>query len=411
MKYFLIAGEPSGDALGGKLIEALKAEDPNAEFYGIGGPHMTDAGLQNLFPMKELTVIGIWEAAMRLPQLLKIRAAIIQEIIKLQPEAVITIDFPDFNFLLAKKIKQNRNIKTRLIHYVAPTVWAWRPGRAKKVAQFLDAMICLFPFEPAYFKKHKLRSVFVGHPITQDDPSQGSEMKFRQDHEIPDDVILLGLFFGSRESELKNNAAVIKETALYIIEKLENVQIVVPTLESMEYEILGLLQDMNITAYVETDYDKKWDAMAACDAGIAVSGTVGLELAYAGVPHVIVYKTHPLTYLMVRLLVKVKYAHLANIILNKPVVPEFLQYNCKSEKISKKVLEILASEEEAQKQKDEFAALRSALGSENDQKPSSKAASYIIKLLQSSGKSKPAPKSTAKHSAETKKVQVQKKAG
>ena len=392
MKYFLIAGEPSGDVLGAKLIQALKEQDSEAQFYGIGGPLMIDAGLNNLLPMSELTVIGIWEAVMRLPQLMKVKKGIVQEIEKLQPDTVITVDFPDFNFMLQKQIRANNNIKAKLIHYVAPTVWAWRPGRAKKIAQFLDAMICLFPFEPDYFKKHKLRSVFVGHPITQDDPTQGSEIKFREAHEIPDDVVLLGLFFGSRDSEIKNNAKVIKETAIYITEKIQNVHLVVPTLESLEYDILQVVQDLNIPTYVESDYTKKWDAMAACDAAIAVSGTVGLELAYTGVPHVIVYKTHPLTYLLVKTLVKVKYAHLANIILNKPLIPEFLQFRAKSENISKAVLDLLANEDEAQKQSNDAVNVRESLGSESADRPSLKAAKYIIKLLQSpEGKKKAKP--------------------
>lgn len=381
MKYFLVAGEPSGDVLGGKLIDAIKEQDPNAEFYGIGGTVMVNAGLNSLFPMSELTVIGIWEAMMRLPQLLKIRKAIVFEIEKLQPDAVITIDFPDFNFALAKKIRANRNIKTKLIHYVAPTVWAWRPGRAKDVAKYLDAMICILPFEPPFFKKHKLPSIFVGHPITQDDPSSGVGEEFRRTHQVPDDVRLLGLFFGSRQSELHNNAKIIKETAIYIKEQLDDVHLVVPTLESLEYEILQILNDVNIITYVESDYSKKWDAMAACDAAIAVSGTVGLELAYAGVPHVIVYKAHPVTYLMVRLLVKVKYAHLANIILNKPVVPEFLQMRCKSELISAEVLKLLENKAEAQNIVKDLDEVRKALGSDQDERPSAKAARYIMSII------------------------------
>lgn len=385
MKYFLVVGEPSGDSLGAKLIEALKEQDPQAEFHGIGGNLMQAAGMNTLLPMKELTVIGIWEAVMRLPQLMKVRNAIVQEVTKLEPDAVITIDFPDFNFLLQKKLRANSAVKARLIHYVAPTVWAWRPGRAKLVAQFLDAMICLFPFEPDYFKKHKLRSVFVGHPITQDNPAQGNEKNYREMHEVPDNALLLGLFFGSRESEFKNNAQIIKETAIYISEKIDNVHLVIPTLEALEYDVLQLLQDINIPAYVESDQKHKWDAMAACDAAIAVSGTVGLELAYAGVPHVIVYKTHPLTFLIVRLLAKVKYAHLANIILGNQVVPEFLQFNCKPEKVSAKVLELLASDEEANKQKSEMTKIRDVLDNNKDERPSMRAAKYIIKLLNDSG--------------------------
>ena len=388
MKYFLVAGEPSGDVLGGKLIDAIKEQDPNAEFYGIGGAVMIKAGLNSLFPMDELTVIGIWEAVMRLPQLLKIRKGIIYEIEKIQPDAVITIDFPDFNFALARKIRANPNVKTKIIHYVAPTVWAWRPGRAKEVAKYLDAMICLFPFEPELFKKHKLPSIFVGHPITQDDPSSGSGAEFKRTHQISDDVKLLGLFFGSRQSELHNNAKVITETATYIKEQLDDVHLVVPTLESLEYEILNILNDVNITTYVESDYSKKWDAMAACDAAIAVSGTVGLELAYAGVPHVVVYKAHPLTYLMVRLLVKVKYAHLANIILNKPLIPEFLQMRCKSELISAEVIKQLNDESIAKNMEPDFVEIRKALGSENEEKPSMKAARYILSIINRNSLSK-----------------------
>ena len=392
MKYFLVAGEPSGDVLGAKLMESLKEQDPNAEFHGVGGSLMKDQGLNLLLPMDELTVMGVWEALLRLPQLIKIRQAMVYEIEKLKPDAVITVDFPDFNFLLAQKIRANKNIKTRIIHYVAPTVWAWRPGRAKAVARYLDAMICLFPFEPPYFKKHKLPSIFVGHPITQDDPSSGDAEAFKREHEIPDDVKLLGLFFGSRQGELKNNAAVIKETAIYIKDQIENVHLVIPTLDSLEYEILNLINDLNITAYVESDYSKKWNAMAACDAAIAVSGTVGLELAYAGVPHVIVYKTHPITYMIVRMLAKVRYAHLANIILNKPVVPEFLQGRSKSENISGSVIKLLTDEKAAKELTDDFAEIRKALGSQNEEKPSMKAARYILNIL---NKTKSAKKKAA----------------
>jgi lipid-A-disaccharide synthase len=388
MKYFFIAGEPSGDLLGAKLINALKAKDPEAEFWGIGGDQMIEAGLNSLLPMHELTVMGVWEAAMRLPQLLKIRNGIVEEIEKLDPDALITVDFPDFNFSVAKQLKKRKKVKTRAIHYVAPTVWAWRPGRAKAVANYLDAMICLFPFEPPYFKKHKLRSVYVGHPITDGEITKGSRERFRKSHQIADDVNLLGLYFGSRQEELNNHGKVIKETAMYVAEQVDNLHLVVPTLDRLEFDVVQLLQDIGIPAYIDSDFSKKADALAATDVGIAVSGTVALQLAYTGRPHVIVYKTHPITYWIVRLLTKVKHIHLGNIMLNKEVIPEFIQGRCHSESISEEVVKLFKDAEVIQKQERGFDEIRRKMGVQQAEKPSDKAARYIVNLLEASKRPK-----------------------
>lgn len=383
MKYFLLAGEASGDIIGAKLMRTLRQVDTEAEFTGIGGELMIKEGLKTLLPMSELSVMGIWEILMRLRQLFKIRDGIVEEIEKINPDALITIDLPDFNFQVAKKLKKRGKVQTKLIHYVAPTVWAWRPGRAKVIAQFLDAIICLFPFEPDYFKKHNLRAVYVGHPITEDEPTKGSAEAFRKMHNIPDNVRLMGLFFGSRKGELEMTAEVIKESATYIIEQIDNLHLVVPTTEAMEYDVIQIAQDLGVPAYVESNYSKKWDAFAACEAGIAVSGTVALELAYAGTPHVVVYKTHPLTYLIVRLLAKIKHVHLGNIIVNKRVIPEFLQWRCKSELISEKVLQILSDPAEQKLQTEGFEQIRNALRANITEEPSMRAARFIQNVIKS----------------------------
>lgn len=383
MKYFLIAGEASGDIIGAKLIRALKAVDPEAEFIGIGGELMTMEGFKTLLPMSELSVMGIWEVLMRLRQLFKIRDGLVEEIEKYQPDAVITIDFPDFNFQVIKRLKARKKIKTKAIHYVAPTVWAWRPGRAKAISAYLDAIMCLFPFEPDYFKKHKLRSVYVGHPITEDEPNNGNAEEFRKSHGIDPDVKLLGLFFGSRQGELKMNAEVIKAAATYVSEQFDKLHLIVPTTKALEFDVMQLVHDIGIPAYVESDYSKKWDAFAACDAGIAVSGTVALELAYAGTPHVVVYKTHPLTYLIVRLLARVKYVHLGNIIVNKPIVKEFIQFRCIPELVSEHVLKLMNDNDERTKQIEGFEEIRTALRSTGGEDPSSRAARFIQAVVKS----------------------------
>lgn len=411
MKYFLIAGEPSGDLLGGKLIRSLREKDPEAEFYGIGGEQMAAAGLSSIIPMSELTVMGLWEVAMRLPQLLKLRKGLVEEIEAVKPDAVITIDFPDFNFAVIKLLKKRNKIKTKAIHYVAPTVWAWRPGRAEDVAEYLDAIMCLFPFEPDYFKKHKLRAAYVGHPITDGDIATGSRERFRQKNQVPDDAKLLGLYFGSRHEELHNVGRVIRETAQYVKEQVENVELIVPTLDGLEYDVVQLLQGIGMPAYITSDFGTKYDAIAATDVAICVSGTVALQLAYAGVPHVVVYKTSPVTFWLVRLLAKVKFVHLGNIILNRKVVPEFLQGRCVSELVSDEVVKLFNDPEAAAEQKKGFEDMKLKLDMQGKETPSERAARYILTVIHppakpDTGKKMPA---TAKTSPQKQAAPVKKK--
>jgi lipid-A-disaccharide synthase len=385
MKFFLIAGEPSGDVIGEKLIRALKLKHPDAEFAGVGGPLMESAGMEVILPMRELTVMGIWEVMMRIPHLWKLMIGILEDIDRRQPDFVITVDFPDFNFILGQKLKKRGDFKGRLVHYVAPTVWAWRPGRAKKIAQYLDGLICLLPFEPPYFEKHGLKSIFIGHPVTQENPLAGKGKRFREERKIPDNARIVGLFFGSREEEFENLGKVITEAAIYLHERFPNLYVVMPTLQQFEYNLHAMTRELDCPKYIVLDNkQKKWDAFAAMEGAIAVSGTVGLELAYADVPHVTVYKTSSLNWLLVRLLVKVKYAHLANIIVNELVVPEFLQNKCKPEAVADKIAEILnggpEKNGEAARQRAGFAKMRDLLGLDVVDAPSDRAASFILAL-------------------------------
>jgi lipid-A-disaccharide synthase len=393
MKYFLIAGEPSGDVIGAKLMASLMQLDPEAEFSGIGGPLMLNNGLKSVFPMNELTVMGIWEVLIRLPQLLKIINGVVKEIEAYNPDAVLTIDFPDFNFQVAKRLKKSGKSKAKIIHYVAPTVWAWRPGRAIKIAKFLDALLCLFPFEPPFFTNHKLRAQYVGHPVTQDEYEQGDRERFRAENGIPETATVVGAFFGSREEEIEKMGSVIRESLQFLIETRPDIHLIVPTLPQVEFDVLKIVEELKIPVYVSTDYRKKQDAMSACDVAIAVSGTVGLELAYIGTPHVIVYKTGWINYLAVRMLVKVKFAHLANIIMNKFIVPEFLQGKCNPEKISKKLIELLDDEDQRSVMIANFQEMRDTLvvkdKNGNPELPSDRAARYILGLIRKKDTPKP----------------------
>ncbi len=383
MKLFFIVGEDSGDALAAPLIQALKdASSAPVECIGIGGPLMEDGGFETLLPMDQISIIGIWEVLPKIPRLLKLKQAIIEEIEKQQPDAVITVDFPDFNFQIAKALKKRGKFKGKIIHYVAPSVWAWRPGRAKKISEFLDGIMCLFPMEVEYFTKHELSAAHVGHPLISSNAKSADGNEFRAANNIPEDVKTLGLFFGSRESEFKNLSPIIKKATMLVNEVEEGIRVIAPTLPKLEYDVQTLLKDFTLPIYVTSNPNFKWEAYKACDAAIAVSGTVALELAYAGVPHVICYKINPITAIIIKLMAKIKKVHLANILLEKDIVPECLQGKCVPETIAQHALDLLQNDEgKKQAQVDAFQELDEKLGGKAGMKPSAMAAEFILNTV------------------------------
>ncbi len=386
-KIFLITGEHSGDVLGSGLMKALleQAGEDNIEFSGIGGPLMEQHGFESLLPMDELCVMGLWEVIAHLPRLLKLIDAVVYEIEKFQPDVVVTIDLPDFNFQVAARLKKSGS-KARLVHYVAPTVWAWRPGRAKKVARFLDGLICLYPMEPPFFTKHGLKAEFVGHPLIEHEPGDADGKSFRERFGIPVDAPVLGLFFGSRVSELNTHSAILMKMADVVKEHYEDLNVIVPTLPNLEYEMKQLMVGAKYPAFVLINPDEKWDEFAACDVALAVSGTVGLELAYMGVPHAIAYKMHPVSWLLVKLLVKTKYAHLANILLNEPVIPEYLQGKCNVVHITKGLLTLFKDENQRTTQTSKTGRLREILTATPGKSPSASAADFVLRIAKEPAK-------------------------
>lgn len=380
-KIFLIAGEASGDSLGAGLMRELQSNSNEPiEFVGIGGPLMEAEGMNSLLPMNDLNVMGIWEVLWQLRRLLKLIDGVVVEIENEQPDAVITIDLPDFNFQVVKKLRKNGVCTAKMIHYVSPSVWAWRPGRAKKIAALYDHILCLFPFEPQYFTPHGLAASFVGHHLVEA-TADYSGQRFREQNHLSADDLVLGLFFGSRESELEVHSQTLKDAVEVLKEQYPDMKVVVPTPPDFEYNVMKVLEGWPVESIVVSSPDLKWDAFDACDVAIAVSGTVGLEIAYMGIPHVIAYKAHPITWLAVKMLVKVKYAHLANILLDKPVVPEFLQGNCEATQIAKGVLRILKRKEVRQEQLDGLQTLGQMLRPEGEQSPSQKAAGVVLDVL------------------------------
>ncbi len=382
MQLFFIVGEDSGDALAAPVIRTLQKEyAKNIECLGIGGPLMEKEGFQTLLPMNQISVMGIWEVVPKLLHLIKIKKAIIEEIERGQPDAVITVDFPDFNLHIAKTLKKRGNYKGKIIHYVAPSVWAWREKRAQKIASYLDGIMCLFPMEPKYFSKYKLKAQHVGHPLVVSGARNADGQSFRRENEIPDDAVTLGVFFGSRESEFKRLGSIIKSAILLVDDVEENLHIIAPTLPRLEYNVQTILKNFKLPVYVVANPVLKWDAVKSCDVAIAVSGTVALELAYAGIPHIVCYKVNFFTALIVKLLIKIKHVHLANILLEKDVVPELLQENCTAEMLAQKVEDLIKNNDLRDAQISEFQRLHSKLENKEKLDPSKKAAEFILSII------------------------------
>lgn len=358
------------------MMKAVKANSKDVEFVGIGGPLMEEQGLKSLMPMDQLCVMGLFEVLGQLPRLLKLIGQVTEEVEKANPDTVLTIDLPDFNFEVVKRLRKRGQIQSKFIHYVAPTVWAWRSGRAKMIAGLYDQLFCLLPFEPQHFTIHGLDTKFIGHPLVERDLNYDASA-LRKAHGINDKDVVLGLFFGSRGGEFKAVGPTLCETAALVQKKNPNVKFLVPTLPQHEERIKSLLSQHNLEAVIVSDQSLKWDAFAACNVALAVSGTVALELAYLGVPHVVTYKAHPATAFIARHLIKIEHIHLANIIMDSPIVPEYVQEDSNPEDLSQAVLELIEDDVERNAQINQLKEIPKILGANEDFKPSERVAKEI----------------------------------
>lgn len=326
---FLVAGEPSGDLLGGRLMAQLRLKTGGGiAFTGIGGEQMIAQGLEPLFPMAELSVMGIAEVLPRLPRLLRRIGETIDAVARLRPQALVTIDAPDFSFRVAKKVHA---LGIPCIHYVAPSVWVWRAGRARKIAHFLDHLLALLPFEPPYFERVGLPCSFVGHPAIEGGAGKGDGAALRARHGIPTDRRIIAMLPGSRRGEIERLLPIFIETLRLVQTGRSPMTIIVPTVPHVAERVRQMTTGAGLDVVFIEGEAEKFDAFAASEAALSKSGTVTLELALSGVPAIIAYRVNALSYAIAIRLANFKYAGLPNLILDRPLMPEFLQRDCRAE--------------------------------------------------------------------------------
>lgn len=380
LKVFITAGEASGDVLGARLMAALRhATGGQVVFTGVGGAQMAAEDLRSLFPMTDLSVMGISEVLPRLPKILRRIRQTAAAVAAERPDIFISIDSPDFSFRVAKIIRASA-VRPRMVHYVAPTVWAWRPERAAKVAGLYDGILCLLPFEPPYFEREGMKAAFVGHAMMESDLVRADGAAFRARYGIPADAAVMGVMFGSRMGELNRMGPVLRASFLPLAKEDGGMHIVAPTLPHLAREVQNYMFKQPCTFHIIDDPVEKAQAFRAMDFAVATSGTVGLELAVADVPHVIGYRLSNLTAAMVKRKLTVKYAHLANILLDDGVVPEFLQEKCVAADITP-VLRLLKSGGlQAERQRQSFEKVRGMIAGPNGQSPSAQAARFVMDI-------------------------------
>lgn len=337
MRVFLVAGEASGDALGAALMGGLATLVPGIAFDGVGGPQMQDAGLTTRFPMEELSVMGLAEV---LPKYRALRRRMIETadaVIDTLPDALITIDSPDFCLRVAARVRAARP-DIPVIHYVAPSVWAWRPTRAAKMARHVDHVLALLPFEPPYMQAAGMSCDFVGHPVVAAAQASTAEgAAFRATHGIAAEAPILMVLPGSRRGEVARLGPVFAEVLARIAPDHPGLRVVVPTVRGVAEPVRALLADWPGTPVLvapEAGPDTKRAAFAAADAALAASGTVSLELAAAGVPMVIAYRMAPLTQFLVSRMLRVDTVTLVNLVSDSRAVPEFLGPRCTPDQIA-----------------------------------------------------------------------------
>ncbi|MCR4509612.1 lipid-A-disaccharide synthase [Pseudomonas sp. 32.2.56] len=321
MRVALVAGEASGDILGAGLMQALKAQYPQIEFIGVGGPLMQAQGLTSYFPMERLAVMGLVEVLGRLPELLSRRKRLINTLITEKPDVFIGIDAPDFNLTLELKLRQ-AGIKT--VHYVSPSVWAWRQKRVLKIREACDLMLTLFPFEAQFYQDHQVPVRFVGHPLADTIPQQADRRAARDALSLSNDQPVVALLPGSRGGEVARLGSLFLDAAVRLRTLRPGIQFVLPCSSPerrAQLEQLLVGRDLPLTLL----NGRSHEALAACDAVLIASGTATLEALLYKRPMVVAYKVAPLTYRILKRLVTSAYISLPNLLAERLLVPEMIQ--------------------------------------------------------------------------------------
>ncbi len=372
----MVAGEPSGDLLGSRLIEAIKRERPDTRFIGIGGPKMQAAGMQVLFPMEKLAVFGYIDAIRHYREIASIRRKLRSRLIANAPDVFIGVDAPDFNFDLERALKR-RGIP--VVHYVSPSIWAWRGNRIRKIKRAVSHMLALFPFEAPLYQKAGVPVTYVGHPLADMLPEKPDRAAMREQMRLHEREKVFAFLPGSRQGEVRRLAQIYIETAKLILDKEPNARFLVPLatretrtiFENMQWKLEA--QHLPITLL----FGHAHDAMVAADGVLVASGTATLEAALLKRPMVVTYKVSPLISWLMKRMAYLPYVGLPNVLAGRFVVPEFLQDQALPENLAYALLNLVSNKQAVAELDELFNGMHTAL----KQDSARKAAEVVLRLM------------------------------
>ena len=380
LKVYLIAGEPSGDLLGSRLMRALRQKtDGKVEFFGLGGDTMEAEGLKPIFDISDLSIMGLVEVIPSIPKVLRHLKNTIADIERIKPDIVITIDSWSFCSRVHKALRKLK-LGIPQLHYVAPQVWAWKKKRARTMYKYIDALMTLLPQEPKYFTPHKLETVFVGHPVIESEVLRADGAAFCRRFNIPADKKIVAILPGSRKTEVSKLLPVFLESARQLLKQDQNFYFVIPTVRTVSQMVKDMSKDSGLPLQIVETQEDRYNAFQASCAAIAASGTVALELAICHIPHLIAYRVSGLTAWIAARFLKIQFVNLTNIMLGRLVVPELLQEQCTAGNISRTIQELLKQGDLYEREQEGFAKVKNIL-SNGEQTPSQNAADFVLDLV------------------------------
>jgi len=354
----IIAGEASGDLHGSKLVLAMREKNRELFFCGIGGQALRDAGVKIIVDASQLSVVGISEVFSKMPSLFRGMSAAKKLLKSLKPDLLIIIDFPDFNLNVAATAKKTG---VPVLYYISPQVWAWRPGRVKKIRKLVDHVAVILPFEGEFFRKHQIQASFVGHPLLDTHIHLGKSSIEENNEDIP----VIGLLPGSRDREIAQLLPVMLQSAKILLESDKNMKFIVSVAPAIERKWVETIVEKHRGEYdFELVSDTVENVLRRCRLAVVASGTVTLEAAIFGIPMIIIYKVSPVTYWLGRLLVRsrVKCFGLVNLIAGREISPELLQGEVSSKKIADMAFAMLSDVSGLEKMRNELSELKDMLG-------------------------------------------------
>ena len=374
-KIFVLTGEPSGDKLASTVISKLKENNSDIEYSCVGGTHLNSLGIKSIYDLKEITYIGFTSVLLNIFKIKKKINETVNKIIEFKPDILFSVDSPDFTLRVAEKVKKiNPNIKT--IHYVAPQVWVWREGRVKKFKKFLDHILLLFNFEKKYFDKENINNTFVGHPLLEKSIKSKTDLS----NLISKDKKIISLFAGSRSSETSILLPILLDFINLMNDKFNDYLFVFHATEENKNYINDNIKTINAdNIQVISDENIKSQILSNSVFAVSKSGTVSLEICNAKIPSIVIYKMNFLNFMIVKFLVKIKYANIINIINNKEVIPELIQNECNSKEIFKSVVYFLKNPSLMDKQINDFSNTLHEIRSKTSS--ADEASSIILKYL------------------------------